>query len=221
MVKHILSKRSVIVFALLFTINLFAEKTEVIKEKTAVAEPEVLAEDSPVQKVEKQESAEKITPVQFSFFAPLQIFPELYNVYGLRLTLPYGSNKKVYGLDLGIVNREESLYGVGISAFYTKCSKNMYGFNLSGAFNLSEGDASGLSMAGFFNEVNTINGVQMATLCNQAKRVNGVQIGLFNYCHKMNGVQIGLLNYCRDEPFKYTFLFNFWDSATTDQEKSN
>jgi len=219
MLKEIFTKKAVVIFTVMCAVNLFAENAEVIKPASSVQEPEVLAENKAPEKAEKEREAEPFTLVQFSFFAPLQIFPEVYNVYGLSLSLPYGSNKKVYGLDLGIVNKEESLYGVGISAFYTKSLKNMYGLNLATAFNLSEGNDKGVSIAGLYNEINTIHGVQMATLCNQAKRVDGVQIGLFNYCHKLNGMQIGLLNYCKDEPFRYTFFINFWDSATVEKEK--
>ena len=186
-----------------FVSNVFAE------------EPEILAENTPVV---KQEKLPLWTPAQFSFFTPLQIFSEKYKIYGLRLTLPYGTNKSLHGVDLGLVNQLDSLYGVGLSAFYSKHSGDMYGLNLAGAFNLSTGNDVGLSMAGFYNETGRIDGVQVAALHNQAKTVNGVQISLFNYCHKMNGVQIGLLNYCKDQPFRYTLLFNFWDSATTDKK---
>ena len=197
---------TICIFVILFTLGVFAE------------EAELLAADKPTKNEQKKEVATPVTPIQFSFFAPLQIFSEKYHIYGLRLTLPYGSNKSLYGLDVGLVNKLQTLYGLGISALYSKHSGDMYGVNLAGAFNLSTGNDVGLSIAGFFNETERIDGVQMATLHNQAKTVNGVQISLFNYCRKMNGVQIGLLNYCKDQPFRYTLLFNFWDSATTDKK---
>ena len=197
---------TICIFVILFTLNAFAEETE------------VLAEDQLTSNEQKKEVTTPITPIQFSFFAPLQIFPEKYQIYGLRLTLPYGSNKSLYGLDVGLVNKLNTLYGVGISALYSKHSGDMYGLNLAGVFNLSTGNDVGLSIAGFFNETGRIDGVQIATLHNQAQTVNGVQISLFNYCKKMNGVQIGLLNYCKDQPFRYTLFINFWDSATTDKK---
>ncbi len=189
----------------LFTANLFAEKAE------------VLVSDEPTANENKTEKTLAITPVQFSFFAPLQILPERYDIYGVRLTLPYGLNKSLYGLDVGLVNKLGTLYGVGVSAFYSAHSENMYGINLAGVFNLSKGNNTGLSMAGFYNEAEIVDGIQVAALHNQAKTVNGIQISLFNYCHKMNGVQIGLLNYCRDQPFRYTLFLNFWDSANVEK----
>ena len=163
--------------------------------------------------------ASTFTLVQFSFFAPLQLFSEADDVYGFRLSLPYGSNEDLMGLDLGFVNKLDSLYGVGLNVLYSQRSHFMYGVNLSGFFNLSKGEDVGLSCAGFYNKVAAINGLQMAFLCNEAKKVDGMQIGLCNYCEKMNGVQIGIFNYCKDQPFKCTFFFNFWDSSTVAKRK--
>jgi hypothetical protein len=119
------------------------------------------------------------------------------------------------------VNKLDSLYGVGINMLYSERINDMHGLNFSGAFNLSAGNDVGLSIAGFYNNVQAINGLQTSLLLNKAKRVNGLQLGLFNYCEKMNGAQIGIFNYCKDQPFKCTFFFNFWDSATVAKEKVN
>ena len=159
------------------------------------------------------------TIAQFSFFAPLQIFSDSYDVRGVRLALPYGSNRSLMGIDLGIVHKLDNLYGLGLSIFYSQRSGEMRGVSLSGAFNLSKGNDTGLSAAGFYNDVESVDGVQAACLYNKAKSVNGIQIGLCNSTEKLNGVQIGLCNYCKDEPFKYTLFFNFWDSATVEKKR--
>ena len=44
------------------------------------------------------------TGLQLSLFPPAQIFNESYDVSGLRLSLIYGRNQNVRGLDLGLVN---------------------------------------------------------------------------------------------------------------------
>lgn len=150
------------------------------------------------------------TIFQFSFFAPLQIFSENDNVYGLRLTLPHGENDTLVGMDLGISNNLHNLYGISFAAFLSQRSENMYGMNVAGFFNISQGNDVGLSMAGFYNEINKIEGVQTAILYNQAKVVNGVQLGLVNFCHDMKGAQIGIFNVCKAQPFPFTLLFNFW-----------
>ena len=69
-----------------------------------------------IPEVEKSKDS-SATFFQFSFFSPLQIFPEEDNVYGLRLTFPYGENNNLSGLDLGICNSLHNLHGVSLAAF--------------------------------------------------------------------------------------------------------
>ena len=169
----------------------------------------LLADEKAEQKDQKSENS-SFTLFQFSFFAPLQIFPETASVYGLRLTFPYGNNNTLAGIDIGIANETNNLYGISLAAFLSNRSENMYGINLTGFINLSGGDEVGLSMAGFYNEVKTLEGVQTALLYNQAHVVKGVQFGLVNYCRDMRGAQVGIFNVCKSQPFPFTFLFNFW-----------
>lgn len=206
-----LLNRILVVLALLTTLNLFADDK---------GQPDVRQTKTLNVRVKGTQDA-SFTLFQFSFFAPLQIFPERDDVYGMRLSLPYGSNATLSGLDLGVVNRLDSLYGVGISLIYSRRNSDMRGLNFAGAFNLSTGNDVGLSIAGVYNNVNAIDGVQTALLLNKAKRVHGLQLGLFNYCEKMDGAQMGLFNYCEDQPFKCTFFFNFWDSSTVAKQKMN
>lgn len=168
--------------------------------------PENISANQPEDKTETK----PFTVFQFSFFSPLQIFRETTDVSGLRLTLPYGKNADIKGLDLGIANDTDNLYGISLAAMMSRRTENMYGFTFSGFLNLSEGDDIGLSIAGIYNQVNQIDGLQYATLYNQAKMVRGVQFGLVNYCHDMRGAQIGIFNVCKSQPFPFTLLFNFW-----------
>ena len=161
------------------------------------------------------------TPFQFAFFSPLQVFPDYFNVYGLRLNLPYGSNNTIYGLDVGFANTCDTQYGLNVAVFLSRRKTAMYGISFAGIFSISQGDDIGLSMAGFYNETGTIRGLQTALLCNQTKHVKGVQLGLYNYAREMDGVQIGILNYCKAQPFKYTLFFNFWESAWSKKKIKN
>lgn len=182
-----------VVNSLLMAVNLFAATEEIQKNPN-----------------DKKSDDSSFTVFQFSFFSPLQIFSETDDVYGLRLTLPHGENNTLAGMDIGISNQLNNLYGISLAAFLSQRSGNMYGINFSGFFNLSKGDDIGLSMAGFYNEVNRIEGVQTAFLYNKAKMVNGVQLGVVNYCRDMKGAQIGIINICRSQPFPFILLFNFW-----------
>lgn len=44
------------------------------------------------------------TPIQAAVWDPIQLFPERFDVYGLRCNLVYGSNQEVTGLDAGLIN---------------------------------------------------------------------------------------------------------------------
>ena len=184
-----------IIFAIFITVNLSAD-------------------DAEIQQVPKDENSDtsSSTAFQFSFFSPLQFFPETDDVHGLRLTFPYGQNNILQGVDLGICNQLNTLYGVSLAVLLSQRTENMYGVNLSGVFNISKGDDVGLSMAGFYNEVRNVEGVQASGLYNQAKFVKGVQFGLFNYCHNMNGAQVGIFNVCKAQPVPFTLFFNFWSN---------
>jgi len=160
-----------------------------------------------------QEKEDYFSIFQLSLFAPLQIIPEDYTIYGLKLGLPYSRNKKIGGLDLGLCNQvTETHYGVSCSGLMSLRSGEMYGANLSGLMNLSDANETGLSIAGLYNEIKaSIKGVQLSAIINQAYTVKGMQIGLINYTRNLNGVQLGLLNFCKSQPFRFTFLVNAWN----------
>lgn len=51
-----------------------------------------------------EETPTKITPLQLSVWNPVQLVPDDWDVWGLRLNLPYGMNRDLYGLDVGVFN---------------------------------------------------------------------------------------------------------------------
>jgi len=151
--------------------------------------------------------------VQLALYAPVQIIPEDYAVYGLKLGLPYSANKTLVGLDLGLCNQvTETHYGLSCAGLLSLHSGQMYGVNLSGIMNLSDANETGLTAAALYNEIKaTVRGLQLAALVNQAYSVKGVQIGLVNYTRNLAGVQIGLINFCKNQPFRFTFFINAWN----------
>ena len=130
-------------------------------------------------------------PLQLSLFCPLQLLPHDFDVYGLRLTFPYGINNTVYGLDLGVWNQlRGDLYGIGFAGLVSDRQGSLYGVNTGGIVNITHGDDVGLSMAGVYNDVRgTSKGLQCAIAFASAKKVEGVQLAVFNYCEDMTGVQ--------------------------------
>ncbi|MBN1864191.1 MAG: hypothetical protein JW808_04765 [Victivallales bacterium] len=150
------------------------------------------------------------TPLQLSFFAPLQIAPENSDVYGLRLCLPYGVNHSLHGADIGIWNvLTGKHHGVQIGALATMRGGKAYGWNIAGIANMSDGDDFGVSFGGIYNNASgSINGVQLSAIHSRAKKVKGVQFSLFNYCDELEGVQVGLLNFCPQGAIPFMLLIN-------------
>ncbi len=166
---------------------------------------------APYASASGEEKHEKYsTPLQLSFFAPLQIAPENSDVYGLRLCLPYGVNHSLHGADIGIWNvLTGKHHGVQIGALAAMRGNEAYGLNIAGLVNMSHGDDFGVSLGGIYNKASgSINGVQLSGIHSRAKKVKGVQFSLFNYCDELEGVQVGLLNFCPQGAIPFMLLIN-------------
>ncbi|MCD6585747.1 MAG: hypothetical protein J7K96_08310 [Desulfobacteraceae bacterium] len=113
------------------------------------------------------------TPFQLSLWEPVQLFPEKFDVYGMRLNLAYGRNQNLTGLDIG---------GVNVVA------QSQTGGQL-GLINLS-GDSLG-GCAGVMNYANRYRGVQFGLLNTAQNFVSGLQAGgLMNLSDHVKGVQV-------------------------------
>ena len=184
-------------------------------DQTKKTEPQIIKSEK-TTKVSNEPASEEqnyFGIVQLGLFAPLQIIPEDYAIYGLKLGIVYSCNKTLAGLDLGLCNETtDTHYGVSCSLMTLRTGQ-VYGLNLAGIMNLSEANETGWTMAGLYNEIKgTVKGVQVALLSNQAYQVNGLQLGLVNYTRNLKGVQIGILNFCKNQPFKFTLFVNAWNN---------
>lgn len=118
-------------------------------------------------------------PVQLALFNPVQIFDENTSITGLRISLIYGKNAQVSGLDWGLVNHMTSGVSKGVQ------------FGLVG---IVESDFMGWQDNGVNITHGKFEGLQWG-IVNYAGTVSGVQIGLVNYAANMTkGLQIGLVN---------------------------
>lgn len=158
------------------------------------------------------------TPFQFSIYSPLQLVEKEKGIVGLRVTLLYGQNADLSGVDLGLgVNRLNHLKGVQIAGLANYSSSTngiqiaglgneadyLSGIQLAGISNLIQNDAEGIQVAIAASIVNgTMKGVQIAGLNNwlapKSSSVLGLQLGLINYAGHVKGVQIGLINACEN-----------------------
>lgn len=128
-------------------------------------------------------SANKIAaqdkPIQLALFNPIQIFNENTSITGLRISLLYGKNATVSGLDWGLVNHTTSGVSKGVQfGLVGLVEANYVGWQDNGV-NITEEKFEGLQLG----------------IVNYAGTVSGVQIGLVNYASNMTkGLQIGLVN---------------------------
>lgn len=159
-------------------------------------------------------------PLQISAFAPYQLIPDDFNVYGLRLAC-YGHNFSVYGCDFGAWNRyHANLYGFGLAGLVSGKQGSMYGVNIAGVINYTKSDEVGWSLAGVINDVDgTLAGLQSTICYNEAENVKGVQLAIVNNCEKLNGVQLGIVNICKDQWLPFTIILNVWFSSSDEEEE--
>ncbi len=123
-------------------------------------------------------SAGEAKPIQLSLFNPIQLVSEGEAVQGIRLSLLYGKNTSVIGLDLGLVTHTTSGLSKGVQL---------------GFVNLTEANFVGFQHA-FVNSVKgNCEGFQWGFV-NHAQNMNGFQLGFVNYAGTMKGLQIGLVN---------------------------
>ena len=126
-----------------------------------------------------KEIAAQDKPIQLALFNPIQLFDENTSITGLRISLLYGKNATVSGLDWGLVNHTTSGVSKGVQ------------FGLVG---LVEADYIGWQDNGVNITKGKFEGLQWG-IVNYAGTVSGVQIGLVNYAANMTkGLQIGLVN---------------------------
>jgi hypothetical protein len=150
------------------------------------------------------------TPIQLSLWEPVQLFPERFNVYGIRLNLGYGSNQNLTGLDVGTVNVISdkqrggqlglinlSEHSLGVCAGGMNYTTKLRGGQV-GLLNTAQDSLVGLQVAGLINLSDHVNGMQMvAVFGNGAVRVDGAQVVPvgYNLTDYANGVQAAVFGF--------------------------
>lgn len=128
----------------------------------------------------------------------LQLYDKNSSVYGLRLNLPGGCNASVTGIDLGVINSSNNMYGIGLSLLYGNVTENAWGIQAGLLGNLA-GDMCGIEIGGIHNIVNTGKGIQISGLAGFSNIFKGFQVStMLNYSAEMSGVQVSLFNIADD-----------------------
>jgi hypothetical protein len=117
-------------------------------------------------------------PIQLSLVSPIQLVPEANGISGIRLSLLYGRNTHVTGLDWGLVSYCTSGMSKGVQL---------------GCVGLVDADFTGLQASVANITKHNLEGFQWG-LVNYAGHASGFQLGFVNYAVSMKGLQIGLVN---------------------------
>ncbi len=117
-------------------------------------------------------------PVQLSLLAPIQLFNENQPISGIRLSLLYGKNVAVTGLDWGLVNHTTTGKFAGAQFGLVGLADSRFVGFQDNFVNIAKQDFEGFQW-GFVNH---------------AHYANGFQLGIVNYAGSMKGLQIGLVN---------------------------
>lgn len=163
-------------------------------------------------------------PVGFALFDPVQYPVAEADVPGFRLSLFYGRNADVMGLDIGgfvsvadgdlfgleisgLVNSVGSSSGsIQIAGIANNCYDDFYGMQIAGIANKVGGVVEG-GQIGCFNMAGDMDGLQIG-IYNKAVVASGLQIGVINEAQSMCGVQIGLINIIHDSSVPYMAVLN-------------
>jgi hypothetical protein len=172
-----------------------------------------------------------VTPIGIAIMPPVELPPQDFTVVGARVSVIYGENYNVYGLDLGAIGNvtDQNFVGIGVSGVfnYNKGQTTILGLQAAGIANVNVNKATivGLQVAAFNSnqaessivglDLGLVNyapfthivGVQ-AGLYNRAHVVTGFQIGLVNVADNLQGIQIGLANINHQGLFAFSPFLN-------------
>jgi len=145
--------------------------------------------------------------LQISIWAPsAQVIPDDLDISGLKLNLPYGSNHKVIGLDLGLVSRNIETAALQLNIANVSIDK-FSGLQI-GMLNYS-GESSGLCLGVLYNAVESVGSGLSLAIVNTSLEFRGVQIGILNYTEFLTGFQIGIINIVKNSQVPFFPIINF------------
>lgn len=173
-----------------------------------------------------------LSPLALSILPPVEFPPPTFDVAGARLSILWGEQRAVYGIDLGGIGNISDVSFTGIALAggfnYNKGSATVIGLQAAGVANININSAHivGLQIAAGMNsnvaessligvqvalanlsQFTTVGGIQLG-LYNAARTVYGLQIGLINVVDNLHGLQIGLANFNHQGLFAFAPILN-------------
>jgi len=184
--------------AALLTLNMFADETDAKKRPS---------------------------PVGLALLEQAQYPQPNIDILGMRLSIIYGRNANVQGLDIGAFGSgvEGNLFGLQtsgvlndigtssgsmqIAGIVNVCAEDFYGCQISGIANSTAQSLYG-GQVSVFNMTQTMYGTQIGVI-SKCSETQGLQIGLINIAERANGlVQIGLINVIKSNKNQFFPIIN-------------
>ncbi len=176
--------------------------------------------------------AEEVWVVGGGTAAGIQTPSEEDSIMGIRMSIGYAENKRMYGFDFGTIGNmtKDDFRGMAISGIFNITGgradvilmqaagginwnikrTQVFGTQFAIGVNVNQerADIYGLQMGliGNFGN-NNIYGFQMG-MYNQANQVYGFQVGLVNRAVSLTGIQLGLLNFVEKGWLKFFPFLN-------------
>jgi hypothetical protein len=132
-------------------------------------------------------------PFQLALFNPVQIRSEDEAIVILRLSLLYGKNTYVKGLDVGLVNHTTSGTTKGWQFGLVGYNEGEFVGWQDNYVNVTEARFAGLQ-SGVFNSAGGGEGVQAGLVNVSDARFSGLQFSVVNVADDLYGIQLGLVN---------------------------
>lgn len=150
--------------------------------------------------LQAQENAQSF---ELALFSPVQVRSPDVPIRILRLSLIYGENVSVRGLDVGLVARSTGGISKGLQYGLVGLVDGDFVGWQNTFINVTRGEFVGLQTAAY-NEIGTGEAFQFG-LVNRAEDVSGFQLGFVNLAENMYGLQIGLVNVIQSKT-SFSFL---------------
>lgn len=141
---------------------------------------------------------------QVALFHPVQIRSESSGIRIFRLSVLYGRNVSVKGLDVGLISHNTGGESKGLQVGIVGYNEGDFVGWQNNAVNVVEGAFTGFQGSAIYNGASSGEMFQLG-MVNRADDISGFQLGLVNIAGSMYGLQIGLVNIIEDKT-NWSFL---------------
>jgi hypothetical protein len=127
-------------------------------------------------------NADECSPLKISLWPSVQLVSQDSSICGGRLSLVWGKNTAVRGIDIGIVNGVESIKDIqpdGLNMVSGRDKTESWGLEIAGLNYARDTKYTGIQIGLANIELNTV--------------MNGLQVSLLNYAEEANGIQLAII----------------------------